>query len=56
MPPRIEPIVSGTDIIHAFGVSGKDVGRLKAVAFQAQLDEAFADVDGGITWLRMKGF
>jgi tRNA nucleotidyltransferase (CCA-adding enzyme) len=53
LPPKIEPIVTGRHIMDTFGVrEGREIGRLKNLAFQAQLDEKFDDVQGGIHWLR----
>lgn len=57
LPPRIEPLVGGRDIMEAFGIhEGREIGRLKTTAFNAQLDEEFADTAGGLEWLRKTQF
>lgn len=53
LPPRIEPLVNGRHIMDAFGVKeGKEIGLLKNLAFEGQLNEEFATTEEGIAWLK----
>jgi len=51
-----EPLIKGSDIL-ALGVpSGPRVGELKRRAYDAQLEERFADRDSALEWLRDQAF
>jgi tRNA nucleotidyltransferase (CCA-adding enzyme) len=46
-----EPILMGRHLLPLGYVPGPELGRVLKAAFQAQLDGAFADVEGGLAWL-----
>lgn len=50
-PPVIEPILKGRHLIDRGWKPGVEMGRFLKAAFEAQLDEAFVDLDGATAWM-----
>jgi tRNA nucleotidyltransferase (CCA-adding enzyme) len=46
-----EPILMGRHLLPLGYEAGPELGKVLKAAFQAQLDGAFADVEGGLAWL-----
>lgn len=51
LPPKIEPILTGRDLIDLGFTVGPVIGKLKKLAFEAQLEEEFTDKEGAKQWI-----
>ena len=49
-----EPILQGRQLIKIGYKPGPALGKILKAAFEAQLDGAFEDIEGGIDWVRSK--
>lgn len=50
---EIKPIITGKTIIDLFNTQfGPEIGRLKRLAYEAQLEGVFSDLEGGIEFIR----
>lgn len=54
LPPKIERILNGRDLIKLGWEPGKEMGQILKDAFEAQLDEQFSDLEGAIKWVKSR--
>ena len=52
-PEGPKPIITGRHLIDIFGMEeGKEIGRVKRLASEAQLDDKFTTLEAGIEWVK----